>query len=76
MLILEGENDGTENGALRDARNLLITNEQFQAFLDRHKEQTSLVPEDNDAMRDSYLLLDEEMRCARVNSGLIYKLSL
>ncbi|CAE6449169.1 unnamed protein product [Rhizoctonia solani] len=62
VLLLEGENDGAENGALRDARDLLITKNQFQSFLDRHKEQTCLVPEDNDAMKDSYLLLDEEMR--------------
>ncbi|CAE7116909.1 unnamed protein product [Rhizoctonia solani] len=62
VLLLEGENDGIENGALRDARDLLITKEQFQSFLDRHKQQECLVPEDNDAMKDSYLLLDEEMR--------------
>lgn len=62
MLLLEGENDGVENGALRDARGLLITKQQFQSFLDKHQEQKSLVPEDNDAMRDSYLLLDEEFR--------------
>ncbi|CAE6469507.1 unnamed protein product [Rhizoctonia solani] len=62
VLLLDGENNGTDNGALRDARNLLITADQFQAFLTRHKEQECLVPEDNDSMRDSYLNLDEEMR--------------
>ncbi|KAG8733653.1 Radical S-adenosyl methionine domain-containing protein 2 [Ceratobasidium sp. 414] len=69
VLLLEGENNGTENGALRDARDLLITKEQFQSFLDRHKEQACLVPEDNDAMRDSYLLLDEEMRFLDCSAG-------
>ena len=65
MLLLEGENTGPN--ALRDARDLVISHEQFQAFLDRHasqKEQNRLVPEDNEAMEKSYLLLDEEMRCA------------
>ena len=62
VLLLASENDGKENGALRDARDLLITQQQFEAFLTRHASQNSLVPEDNDAMRDSYLLLDEEMR--------------
>ena len=35
----------------------------LQAFLERHKSQPSLVAEDNDAMKDSYLRL-EEMRYA------------
>ncbi|KAG8784514.1 Radical S-adenosyl methionine domain-containing protein 2 [Ceratobasidium sp. 428] len=69
VLLLEGENNGAENGALRDARDLLITKDRFQSFLDRHKEQACLVPEDNDAMRDSYLLLDEEMRFLDCSAG-------
>jgi hypothetical protein len=64
-LLLEGENNGVDNGALRDARSLVITKGQFQSFLDRHKEQKCLVPEDNDAMKNSYLNLDEEMRSVR-----------
>jgi radical S-adenosyl methionine domain-containing protein 2 len=62
VLLLDGENTGVETGSIRDARNLVITDEQFQAFLDRHKHQPSLVPESNEVMKDSYLLLDEEMR--------------
>ncbi|KAB5591595.1 Radical S-adenosyl methionine domain-containing protein 2 [Ceratobasidium theobromae] len=69
VLLLEGENDGFDNGALRDARDLLITNEQFESFLERHKEQKCLVPENNDAMRDSYLNLDEEMRFLDCSQG-------
>ena len=61
MLILQGENAGIENGSLRDGRDLVITNDQFQDFLKRHEGQKSLVPEDNDAMKDSYLLLDEDL---------------
>ncbi|KAG8724664.1 Radical S-adenosyl methionine domain-containing protein 2 [Ceratobasidium sp. 395] len=69
VLLLEGENNGTDNGALRDARDLLITKEQFQSFLERHKEQACLVPEDNEAMKDSYLNLDENMRFLDCSAG-------
>lgn len=62
VLLLDGENTGEQNQSLRDARNLVITDEQFQKFLERHRGQACLVPEDNEAMRDSYLNLDEEMR--------------
>ncbi|KAF8521385.1 hypothetical protein BU17DRAFT_45765 [Hysterangium stoloniferum] len=62
VLLLEGENTGKETNSLRDGRDLVISKEQFEAFLDRHKVQKSLVPEDNEAMKDSYLLLDENMR--------------
>ncbi|KIL00155.1 hypothetical protein PAXRUDRAFT_30006 [Paxillus rubicundulus Ve08.2h10] len=61
VLLLDSENTGLESNSLRDARNLIITKEQYQAFLDRHAKQASLVPEDNDAMKDSYLLIDERM---------------
>ena len=60
VLIIEGENDG--NGTKRDARDLMISNEDFQAFCDRHQSIKTMVPESNDAMRSSYLLLDEHMR--------------
>jgi hypothetical protein len=40
------------------------TKEQFQEFLKRHEEQACLVPEDNDAMESSSLLLNESMRSA------------
>lgn len=62
MLLLDGENTGRESGSLRDGRDLVITDAQFEAFLDRHKGQSSLIPESNEAMKDSYLNLDEEMR--------------
>ena len=61
VLLLEGENTGAETGSLRDARKLVVSDAEFQAFLDRHKHQQSLVPESNSAMKDSYLLLDENL---------------
>jgi len=69
VLLLDGENTGAESNSLRDGRDLVITKEQFQAFLDRHKGQKSLVPEDNEAMKDSYLNLDEHMRFLNCETG-------
>jgi radical S-adenosyl methionine domain-containing protein 2 len=61
VLLLDSENTGKDTGSLRDARKLVITDEQFQTFLDMHKDQSSLVPENNVSMKDSYLNLDERM---------------
>lgn len=74
VLLLDSENTGKDTGSLRDARNLVITDEQFQDFLARHKSQSCLVPESNRSMKDSYLNLDEEMRyvvlCA-ISTGML-----
>ncbi|RDB14720.1 Radical S-adenosyl methionine domain-containing protein 2 [Hypsizygus marmoreus] len=67
VLLLEGENKGPD--ALRDATDLVVTKEEFQSFLDRHASQKCLVPENNDAMENSYLLLDEEMRFLNCTGG-------
>ena len=72
MLLLEGENTGP--GALRNADDLVISNEEFQRFLERHKAHNP-VAEDNDAMENSYLLLDEEMRYISSPSLLPYCLT-
>ncbi|TDL19667.1 radical SAM enzyme [Rickenella mellea] len=69
VLLLDGENTGRENGSLRDARSLTITKDEFQSFLSRHSTQKCLVPEDNDAMKDSYLNLDENMRFLNSQDG-------
>jgi len=61
VLLLDSENTGRDTGSLRDARNLVITDEQFQDFLAMHQNQPSLVPESNKSMKDSYLNLDEGM---------------
>ncbi len=67
VLIIQGENDG-EN-TKRNAQNLTISDQQFQNFLDRHRIQKSLVPEDNNKMRASYLILDEFMRFLDCSKG-------
>lgn len=62
-LVLQGENSGSKTD-IRDATHMTVTNDQFNTFVDRHKEEFGdvLVPEPTDVMRDSYLMLDEEMR--------------
>ncbi|XP_036904566.1 radical S-adenosyl methionine domain-containing protein 2 [Sturnira hondurensis] len=66
-LLIEGENVG--EGALREAEKFVISNEEFQEFLDRHQEVSCLVPECNDKMKDSYLILDEYMRFLNCREG-------
>ncbi|KAM6149653.1 S-adenosylmethionine-dependent nucleotide dehydratase RSAD2 isoform 2-T2 [Erethizon dorsatum] len=48
-LLIEGENCG-EN-ALREAERFIISEEEFEEFLERHKEVSCLVPECNQKMR-------------------------
>ena len=63
---MEDENDASVTDRKRkereryvDARGLLISDEQFEAFCDRHRGVESFVPEPNDLMVSSYLILDE-----------------
>jgi radical S-adenosyl methionine domain-containing protein 2 len=44
-LLLEGENTGPE--ALRQAEKFYVTHEQFEDFLQRHRNIPFLVPESN-----------------------------
>ncbi|MCJ1248015.1 hypothetical protein MMC30_005230 [Trapelia coarctata] len=60
VLIVKGEND-TEK-TLRDARQLQISKEQYAEFCKRHEAQSCFVPESNELMARSYLILDEYMR--------------
>lgn len=60
VLMVEGENHSEET--LRDVRSFLITDDEFKLFCDAHRDHECFVPESNDVMRSSYLLLDEYMR--------------
>ena len=60
VLMVRGENE--DSSKLRDVTKFEITNEEFQQFVDRHKEIECMVPESNNTMKSSYLILDEEMR--------------
>ncbi|XP_067873606.1 S-adenosylmethionine-dependent nucleotide dehydratase RSAD2 [Heterodontus francisci] len=66
-LLIEGENAGEE--ALRHAETFIVSSKDFQRFLDQHKEIKCLVPESNEKMRDSYLILDEYMRFLDCTQG-------
>ena len=69
-LLIEGENCGDiDSKKMRDATDQVVTNEQFQYFLNTHKHIKCLVPESNDAMRNSYLILDEYMRFLNNTNG-------
>ena len=57
VLVIEEENGGDKT--LRDARDVQISDEEFQSFCDRHKHNECFVPEGNGVMKSSYLLLDE-----------------
>ncbi|XP_028837275.1 S-adenosylmethionine-dependent nucleotide dehydratase RSAD2 [Denticeps clupeoides] len=66
-LLIEGENVG--ESSLREAERFVVSDGQFQAFLDRHSAIGCLVPESNQKMRDSYLILDEYMRFLDCTQG-------
>lgn len=66
-LLIDGENSGAD--ALRDARSLIISSDQFDEFVKRHAHIEQLVPECNASMRDSYLILDEYMRFLDCTEG-------
>ena len=57
VLVVPEENGSDKT--LRDARKFQITDEQFKLFCDKHKHHNCFVPEGNDVMASSYLLLDE-----------------
>lgn len=59
-LLVDSENAGDQ--AVRQAKDLLITDEKFQDFVARHRSLQCLVPESNLLMKSSYLILDEYMR--------------
>lgn len=66
VLPLDGQNDGS-------VEEFLITKQQFDAFVARHthlaQEGLAPVPEDNDAMTGSYLMVDPLGRFADNTSG-------
>ncbi|TDZ62047.1 Radical S-adenosyl methionine domain-containing protein 2 [Colletotrichum trifolii] len=70
-LIVEGENE--DETRKRDARSFLISEEQWQTFCERHKHLPCYVPEDNQTMAGSYLLLDEHMRFLDKGDGPMKK---
>ncbi|KAM6221089.1 S-adenosylmethionine-dependent nucleotide dehydratase RSAD2 [Rhynchocyon petersi] len=66
-LIIEGENSGED--ALREAEKFVISDEEFEGFLDRHKGISCLVPESNQKFHERFLILDEYMRFLNCRNG-------
>ena len=58
--MVKGENENENR--LRDVRKFQITNEDFEFFCNRHKDLNCFIPESNNNMKSSYLILDEYMR--------------
>ena len=54
-LLLEGENTPSkilkDEKILRDARNMIVSKECFDAFVQRHNPCSMIVPEDNETMK-------------------------
>ena len=69
VLLLKDENVGQAD-QLRDARPLVVTDQQFEAFVQRHQPTLpQLIAEPNTVMQNSYLLLDEDMRFLDCSQG-------
>lgn len=60
VLLVRGENDSDKT--MRDVRKFQISDEEYLEFRLRHQQQPSFVPEPNNLMAKSYLILDEYMR--------------
>ncbi|RYP51134.1 hypothetical protein DL768_003481 [Monosporascus sp. mg162] len=75
VLCVEGENDAVEKGAQlnkrkRDAKKLLISDEQFNAFCNKHQHLECFIPEPNSVMASSYFLLDKFLCFLDKGSGV------
>jgi radical S-adenosyl methionine domain-containing protein 2 len=68
VLVVDGENNS--QSTLRDATRFVVTDEEFTQFCNRHRHHKSFIPEPNDVMMSSYLLLDEYMRFLDKNVNL------
>lgn len=58
QVLLVPEENRSEH-TLRDIRRFLINDDKWRLFHDKHKHQEYFVPESNDVIASSYLLLDE-----------------
>eukprot|EP00818_Percolomonas_sp_WS_P002444 CAMPEP_0117437542 /NCGR_PEP_ID=MMETSP0759-20121206/1575_1 /TAXON_ID=63605 /ORGANISM="Percolomonas cosmopolitus, Strain WS" /LENGTH=274 /DNA_ID=CAMNT_0005229173 /DNA_START=332 /DNA_END=1153 /DNA_ORIENTATION=- len=66
-LLIDGENASTKD--LRNAQDMVVTDDQWQQFCRRHSSLKQFVPESNDTMRNSYIILDERMRFLNNQNG-------
>ncbi|EGP90894.1 uncharacterized protein MYCGRDRAFT_51997 [Zymoseptoria tritici IPO323] len=74
VLPVGGENDATATETELDKRkrsvkDVLITDEQFESFCKRHDHLECFVPESNDLMASSYVIVDEYLRFLDKGNG-------
>jgi len=67
VLEVQGENDDAEvetelDKRKRNAKRFVISNEEFATFCAKHKHLKCFVPESNELMASSYLIVDEYLR--------------
>lgn len=72
VLALDGENKG--EGALRNVTPYLVTDEEYQSFIARHQARMkqagiTMIAESNEVMKDSYVMLDEDMNFLDCRDG-------
>ena len=60
VLMVKGENE--DSSKLRDVTRFQISDEEFQNFVNKHKDIKCMIPEANNTMKSSYLILDEKLR--------------
>lgn len=75
VLPVGGENDASEaetelDQRKRNVRDVLITDGQFAAFCKKHQHLSCFVPETNDLMASSYLIVDEYLRFLDKGNGI------
>jgi radical S-adenosyl methionine domain-containing protein 2 len=64
-LLINGENTGSD--ALVDGESMVVTDSEFDLFVERHR-HIPLVAENNATMRNSYIIMDEDL-CLLDNSN-------
>lgn len=74
VLFVEDENDASTSDTVvdqrkRDARALLISQGQFEIFCEKHRRLEAFVPEPNDLMAPSYLILNKYLCFLDKGSG-------
>ncbi|CAN8104684.1 unnamed protein product [Discula destructiva] len=65
VLKVQGENDGERTDGkdiLRSAAGFEISDEDYELFCEKHKHLPCFVPESNEIMSQSYILMDERLR--------------
>lgn len=70
LLVGGGNDEKSETGRGKKFDQFQITDEQYQAFCDRHNHIKSFIPEPNNVMAKSYLLLDDYMRFMDKGNGV------